>query len=98
MRDLGLADKRDHQPGKRADLILVRMNDLNMVPQRPGRCSGALRPATECGYGHRRRPHPQARGKLIAVDVEQIAAETPRLGDSHAAVAGWEAPPALRAS
>jgi cytosine/adenosine deaminase-related metal-dependent hydrolase len=99
-RDLGLADKTGSiTPGKRADLILVRMNDLNMVP-----CSDPVDVLVLSGL-------PQnvdtviadgrilkRGGKLIAVDVEQIAAETRDSVTRMLHVAGWEAPPALRAS
>jgi cytosine/adenosine deaminase-related metal-dependent hydrolase len=99
-RDLGLADKTGSiTPGKRADLMLVRMNDLNMVP-----CSDPVDVLVLSGL-------PQnvdtviadgrilkRGGKLIAVDVEQIAAETRDSVTRMLQVAGWEAPPALRAS
>ena len=99
-RDLGLADKTGSiTPGKRADLILVRMNDLNMVP-----CSDPVDVLVLSGL-------PQnvdtviadgrilkRGGKLIAVDVEQIAAETRDSVTRMLQVAGREAPPALRAS
>jgi cytosine/adenosine deaminase-related metal-dependent hydrolase len=98
-RDLGLAEKTGSiTPGKRADLILVRMNDLNMVP-----CSDPVDVLVLSGL-------PQnvdtvvadgrilkRGGKLIAVDVEQIAAETRDSVTRMLQVAGWEAPPALRA-
>jgi 5-methylthioadenosine/S-adenosylhomocysteine deaminase len=99
-RDLGLAEKTGSvTPGKRADLILVRMNDLNMVP-----CGDPVDVLVLSGL-------PQnvdtviadgrilkRGGKLIAVDVEQIAAETRDSVTRMLQVAGWEAPPALRAS
>jgi cytosine/adenosine deaminase-related metal-dependent hydrolase len=98
-RDLGLAEKTGSiTPGKRADLILVRMNDLNMVP-----CGDPVDVLVLSGL-------PQnvdtviadgrilkRGGKLIAVDVEQIAAETCDSVTRMLQVAGWETPAALRA-
>jgi 5-methylthioadenosine/S-adenosylhomocysteine deaminase len=98
-RDLGVAEKTGSiTPGKRADLILVRMNDLNMVP-----CGDPVDVLVLSGL-------PQnvdtviadgrilkRGGSLIAVDVEQIAAETLDSVARILKMAGWDAPPALRA-
>jgi 5-methylthioadenosine/S-adenosylhomocysteine deaminase len=98
-RDLGLFEKTGSiTPGKRADLILLRMNDLNMLP-----CADPVDVVVLSGL-------PQnvdtviadgrilkRGGKLIAVDVEQIAAETHDSVTRMLEVAGWEFPPALRA-
>lgn len=99
-RDLGLAGVTGSiTPGKRADLILVRMTDLNMLP-----CGDPVDVLVLSGL-------PQnvdtvivdgrilkRGGRLVAVEPEQIAAET------HASVArilkaaGWDVPASLRAS
>lgn len=99
-RDLGLADKTGSiTPGKRADLILVRMNDLNMVP-----CGDPVDVLVLSGL-------PQnvdtvivdgrilkRGGRLVAVETEQIAAETRNSVTRMLQAAGWDVPASLRAS
>jgi cytosine/adenosine deaminase-related metal-dependent hydrolase len=96
-RDLGLADVTGSiTPGKRADLILVRMHDLNMLP-----CGDPVDVLVLSGL-------PQnvdttiidgrvlkRGGKLTAVDTEQIVAESLDSVRSILKAAGWEIPPAL---
>ncbi len=99
-RDLGLADKIGSiTPGKRADLILVRMNDFNMIqagdPVDVLVLSGLPQNVDAVIVDGRIL---KRGGKLVAVDSEQIAAET---HDSVARMlhdAGWAASPSLRAS
>jgi len=99
-RDLGLADTTGSiTPGKRADLILVRMHDLNMAP-----CGDPVDVLVLSGL-------PQnvdtvivdgrvlkRSGMLTAVEPEQIAADTLDSVKSILEAAGWEVPPALLAS
>jgi cytosine/adenosine deaminase-related metal-dependent hydrolase len=99
-RDLGLADVTGSiTPGKRADLILVRMHDLNMLP-----CGDPVDVLVLSGL-------PQnvdttiidgrvlkRGGKLTAVDTEQIVAESLDSVRSILKAAGWEIPPALQIS
>jgi 5-methylthioadenosine/S-adenosylhomocysteine deaminase len=99
-RDLGLADKIGSiTPGKRADLILVRMNDFNMIqagdPVDVLVLSGLPQNVDTVIVDGRIL---KRGGKVVAVDPEQIAAET---HDSVARMlhdAGWAASPSLRAS
>ncbi len=99
-RDLGLADKIGSiTPGKRADLILVRMNDFNMIqagdPVDVLVLSGLPQNVDTVIVDGRIL---KRGGKVVAVDSEQIAAET---HDSVARMlhdAGWAASPSLRAS
>jgi cytosine/adenosine deaminase-related metal-dependent hydrolase len=99
-RDLGLANVTGSiTPGKRADLILVRMHDLNMLP-----CGDPVDVLVLSGL-------PQnvdttiidgrvlkRNGKLTAVDTEQIAADSLDSIRSILEAAGWEIPPALLTS
>jgi cytosine/adenosine deaminase-related metal-dependent hydrolase len=97
-RDLGLADVTGSiTPGKRADLILVRMTDLNMVP-----CGDPVDVLVLSGL-------PQnvdtvvvdgrilkRGGRLVAADPAQIAADT-RASVAHIlSAAGWDVPASLR--
>ena len=99
-RDLGLADRTGSiTRGKRADLILLRMDDLNMLP-----CGDPVDVLVQCGLPHNvdtviadgrilKRG-----GRLTGVDREQVAAEA---RDSVLHIlrgAGWEVPPSLRPS
>jgi cytosine/adenosine deaminase-related metal-dependent hydrolase len=96
-RDLGLAEVTGSiTPGKRADLILVRMHDLNMLP-----CGDPVDVLVLSGL-------PQnvdttiidgrilkSGGKLTAVDPEQIVAESLDSIRNILKAARWETPPAL---
>jgi cytosine/adenosine deaminase-related metal-dependent hydrolase len=96
-RDLGLAEVTGSiTPGKRADLILVRMHDLNMLP-----CGDPVDVVVLSGL-------PQnvdttiidgrilkSGGKLTAVDPEQIVAESLDSIRNILKAARWEIPPAL---
>jgi cytosine/adenosine deaminase-related metal-dependent hydrolase len=97
-RDLGLAERIGSiTPGKRADLILVRTTDLNMVP-----CGDPVDVLVLSGL-------PQnvdtvivdgrilkRGGKLVGVDPNQIHAESRESINRIMAAAGWEIPPWLR--
>jgi cytosine/adenosine deaminase-related metal-dependent hydrolase len=96
-RDLGLADRIGSiTPGKRADLILVRMTDLNMAP-----CGDPVDVLVLSGL-------PQnidtviadgrvlkRGGKLIGVDPQQIVTETRESVTHILETAGWDIPPWL---
>jgi cytosine/adenosine deaminase-related metal-dependent hydrolase len=93
-RDLGLADRIGSiTPGKRADLILVRMTDLNMAP-----CGDPVDVLVLSGL-------PQnvdtviadgrvlkRGGKLVGVDPEQIFVETRESLTHMLDAIGWEVP------
>jgi 5-methylthioadenosine/S-adenosylhomocysteine deaminase len=97
-RDLGLADWTGSiTPGKRADLVLVRMTDLNMVP-----CGEPVDVLVLSGL-------PQnvdtviadgrvlkRGGKLVAVDPIQIVNESRQSVTHMLAAAGREIPPSLQ--
>jgi cytosine/adenosine deaminase-related metal-dependent hydrolase len=99
-RDLGLADVTGSiTPGKRADLILVRMTDLNMIP-----CGDPVDVLVLSGL-------PQnvdtvivdgrilkRGGRLVGVEPEQIGAETHASVTRILKAAGWDVPASLRAS
>jgi cytosine/adenosine deaminase-related metal-dependent hydrolase len=99
-RDLGLADVTGSiTPGKRADLILVRMTDLNMVP-----CGDPVDVLVLSGLPHNidtvivdgrilKRG-----GRLTAVEPNQVAAETHASITHILRAAGWDVPASLRAS
>jgi len=92
--DLGLADRTGSvTPGKRADLILVRMNDLNMVP-----CADPVDVVVLSGL-------PQnvdtviadgrilkRNGRLVGADVEEIVAQSSASVKRILESAGWELP------
>jgi 5-methylthioadenosine/S-adenosylhomocysteine deaminase len=96
-RDLGLADRIGSiTPGKRADLILVRMTDLNMTP-----CGDPVDVLVLSGL-------PQnvdtviadgrvlkRGGRLVGVDTEQIQVETRDSVTRMLVAKGWEVPPWL---
>ncbi len=98
-RDLGLADITGSiTPRKRADLIMVRMNDLNMI-----HCGDPVEVLVLSGL-------PQnvdtvvidgrilkRGGRLLTVDADQIAAETRSSLGHMLDAAGWKMP-SLRAS
>ncbi|MBO0754413.1 MAG: amidohydrolase family protein [Bradyrhizobiaceae bacterium] len=93
-RDLGLADRIGSiTPGKRADLILVRMTDLNMTP-----CGDPVDVLVLSGL-------PQnvdtviadgrilkRGGRLVAMDTEQIQVETRDSVTRMLVAKGWEVP------
>jgi 5-methylthioadenosine/S-adenosylhomocysteine deaminase len=99
-RDLGLDNVTGSiTVGKRADLIMVRINDLNMIP-----CGDPVDVLVQSGL-------PQnvdtviadgrilkRGGKLVAVDTREIAAEARDSVTRMLQTAGWEIPPSLRAS
>jgi cytosine/adenosine deaminase-related metal-dependent hydrolase len=99
-RDLGLADRTGSiTRGKRADLILLRMDDLNMLP-----CGDPVDVLVQCGLPHNvdtviadgrilKRG-----GRLTGVDREEVAAEARDSVIHILRGAGWEVPPALRPS
>jgi 5-methylthioadenosine/S-adenosylhomocysteine deaminase len=99
-RDLGLADKIGSiTPGKRADLIMVRMNDLNMVqagdPVDVLVLSGLPQNIDTVIIDGRIL---KRGGKLVAVDPEQIVAEAHDSVRRILGLAGWEIPSTMRAS
>lgn len=99
-RDLGLADKIGSiAPGKRADLILVRMNDLNLVP-----CGDPVDVLVLSGL-------PQnvetvivdgrilkRGGRLTAADPDEIAARARECIMRMLRAAAWDIAPGLRAT
>jgi len=99
-RDLGLADKTGSiTPGKRADLIMVRMNDLNMIesgdPVDVLVLSGLPQNVDTVIVDGRIL---KRNGKLVAVDPDQIAAETRESVTRMLHDAGWDLPPSLQMS
>ena len=98
-RDLGLADRIGSiTPGKRADLILVRMTDLNMTP-----CGDPVDVLVLSGLPENIDTviadgrMLKRGGKLIGVDPQQIVTETRELVTYMLEAAGWEIPPWLNA-
>ena len=99
-RDLGLEEKIGSIAiGKRADVILVRMNDLNMIP-----CGDPVDVLVQSGLPQnvdtviadgRILKHG---GKLTAVEPDGIAAEARDSVTRMLKIAGWELPPSLWAS
>jgi cytosine/adenosine deaminase-related metal-dependent hydrolase len=97
-RDLGLADRIGSiAPGKRADLILVRMTDLNMTP-----CGDPVDVLVLSGLPHNvdtvivdGRVLKRG-GKLVGIDPGQIATESRESVTRMLATAGWEIPPSLQ--
>ncbi len=99
-RDLGLdAITGSITVGKRADLVMLRVGDLNMVP-----CGDPVDVLVQSGLPHNvdtvivdgrilKRD-----GKLVAVEVEQIRTETRDLVARMLHNAGWDIPPSLQAS
>jgi cytosine/adenosine deaminase-related metal-dependent hydrolase len=101
-RDLGLADVTGSiTPGKRADLITLRMNDLNMIhagdPVDVLVLSGLPQNVDTVIIDGRIL---KRGGKLLTVDADQIAAETRDSVTHMLDRAGWSASPhpSLRAS
>jgi 5-methylthioadenosine/S-adenosylhomocysteine deaminase len=97
-RDLGI----DHAVGsialgKRADLILVRMNDLNMLP-----CGEPVDVLVLAGLPENVDTvlvdgrFLKRGGKLVAVDVEEIAMQTRASVAGILSRAGWETPSAWK--
>lgn len=84
-------------PHKRADLILVRMNDLNMLP-----CAEPADVVVLAGLPENVDTVMvdgrvlKRGGKLIAADVDEIAAQTRATVAGILSKAGWEFPAALR--
>ena len=86
-RDLGLdAITGSITVGKRADLIMLRIGDLNMVP-----CGDPVDVLVQCGLPHNvdtvivdgrilKRD-----GKLLAVEVDRVQVGDARFGDAHVA-------------
>ncbi len=94
-RDLGLADRIGSiSPGKRADLILVRMTDLNMTP-----CGDPVDVLALSGLPENVDTviadgrMLKRGGKLIGVDPQLIVTETRELVTYMLEAAGWEIPP-----
>jgi len=99
-RDLGLADVTGSiTPGKRADLALVRMTDLNMTP-----CGDPVDVLVLCGLPHNVDTVMvdgrilKRGGRLVAAEPEQIAAEAHDSVRHLLRAAGWDLPASLRAS
>ncbi len=99
-RDLGIEHAVGSiAPRKRADLILVRMNDLNMLP-----CADPVDVLVLAGLPENvdtvlvdGRVLKRG-GKLIAADVDEIAAQTRASVAGILSKAGWKIPTALQAS
>lgn len=96
-RDLGIDDRVGSiSPGKRADLILIRMNDLNMVP-----CADPLDVVVLAGAPHNvdtvivdGRILKRA-GNLVGFDRERLAREVLESTTYLLSQAGWKLPAAL---
>jgi 5-methylthioadenosine/S-adenosylhomocysteine deaminase len=99
-RDLGLADRTGSiTPGKRADLVMVRMNDFNMIqagdPVDVLVLSGLPQNLDTVIVDGRIL---KRGGKLLAVDPGQIVAEAHDSIRRMLDLAGWEIPATMRAS
>jgi cytosine/adenosine deaminase-related metal-dependent hydrolase len=96
-RDLGFDHRTGSiRPGKRADLILVRMNDLGMVP-----CADPVDVVVLAGQPHNVDTVVvdgrilKRGGRLTAFDVERVARESRDSTIGILSRAGWRLPPAL---